>query len=235
MAAREPSYLAKCACGKFRAELHGEPFAMGAANCFCNDCCAACYYCDEKAKKEGKKNISMSCGDYPGAGAAISCWLLGDMKVVSGKDQLRGFKMSQKSPLCRTYTACCCTPMIYIGQKFGPRWRAFNLNCITSAKDGSPLKPEMTNVMGKFALKEAWDKIPAGEAKHDMIPWGLLPRVLGVIFIPWLFPGSQITVDEEDKNIPGLFIDAATVTEIVTAETYVKAGVKVPKALQEAK
>eukprot|EP00284_Hemiselmis_tepida_P010916 CAMPEP_0174933760 /NCGR_PEP_ID=MMETSP1355-20121228/46894_1 /TAXON_ID=464990 /ORGANISM="Hemiselmis tepida, Strain CCMP443" /LENGTH=219 /DNA_ID=CAMNT_0016180297 /DNA_START=50 /DNA_END=706 /DNA_ORIENTATION=+ len=219
MSAREPSYFAKCACGKFCAELYGEPFLMGGANCYCNDCVAACYYCDDKARKEGKTNISMRCADYQGAGAAISCWLLDNLRITSGKDQLRGFKMSAKSPLCRTYTACCCTPMIYIGQKFAPRWRAFNLNCVTRASDGQPLKPtEMSNVMGDFALKEAWDQIPAGQPKYKMIPWGLFPKVLAVIFLPFLFPGSTVKVLEEDRAVPGMFIDAAMVTEVVSAE-----------------
>jgi hypothetical protein len=57
---RQSSYVCACACGEVFIELFGEPIDWLNADCYCNDCSAACFYVDDKAQKAAKQNISMS-------------------------------------------------------------------------------------------------------------------------------------------------------------------------------
>ena len=52
--------------------------------------------------------------------------------------------------------------------------------------------------------------VPAGN-KFDMLPWGIIPKILSVIFLPWLWRGSQVVVKPEDRDTPGLFIESKQV------------------------
>mmetsp|Transcript_10663 Transcript_10663/g.26135 ORF Transcript_10663/g.26135 Transcript_10663/m.26135 type:complete len:235 (+) Transcript_10663:66-770(+) len=223
----QPDYVCACACGEVKFDLYGEPIECLESSCYCNDCTTAAVYMDEKAKQEGKKNMTMRTDD--GGGVGVSCWMLGNMSVSKGKNKLRGFKLSAGSKLCRVYTSCCDTYIILVGNSGAPRWRGFNRNCITRA-DGSPFQPkQITKVMGKFASKDVWDKLPP-ENKYPLIPWGILPRVLSITFLPFLFKGAIVTVSDEDRRVPGLFVDRETITELVPPETYITAGFDLPKS-----
>jgi hypothetical protein len=98
---------AKCKCGEVEFQLTGEPVFNGPW-CSCNDCVTAAHYVDNKAKAEGKTNISsLEVGNPQTQSHAL--FPVDAIRLVKGGANIRFFKNKPGTNAVRTYTSCCCT------------------------------------------------------------------------------------------------------------------------------
>ena len=98
---------AKCKCGEVEFQLTGEPL-FNAPWCCCDDCVTAALYVDNKAKAEGKTNISCLEVDNPQT-QVHALFPVDSIRLVKGGDKICKFKNKPGSNAVRTYTSCCYT------------------------------------------------------------------------------------------------------------------------------
>jgi len=192
----------------------------------------ASYYIDEKAKKNGKQNVSLSCST---GGAAMFGVLLSNNVMTKGHDKMVGFKLAENSPMVRSYTSCCNTILVMGGMPFG---RVFNRNCVKRVSDGQPFVPAKGSVvswMGTFATDQDYAK--AAEPKSKMMPLERICGIASIICCPFMHGAGAYSdknkLSAAERNVPGFHMDAKQVTEVAPPETYVLGGFQVPKAIQK--
>lgn len=105
-----------CACGATRLEVHGTPILV--AECLCDSCRSAA---DRLATLPGARNIltpyrATPCAEYR----------KDRVRVMSGTEHLREFRLSANTGSRRVVAACCNTP-VFLEMK-GAHWLSLYLH-----------------------------------------------------------------------------------------------------------
>ena len=105
-----------CACGQTRLALTGDPILV--SECLCNSCRVAA---DRLAALPGAKNVLTSYGATPCAE-----YRKDRVRILSGTEHLREFRLSAEAGSRRVVATCCNTP-IFLEMK-GAHWLSVYLH-----------------------------------------------------------------------------------------------------------
>ena len=105
-----------CVCGRTRLEVLGAPILV--AECLCDSCRAAA---DRLAMLPGARNILTSYGSTPCAE-----YRKDRVRILSGADQLREFRLSTDAGSRRVVATCCNTPLFL--ELKGAHWLSIYLH-----------------------------------------------------------------------------------------------------------
>jgi len=105
-----------CACGQTRLELKGDPILV--SECLCNSCRVAAV---RLAALPGAKNVLTSYGATPCAE-----YRKDRVRILSGTEHLREFRLSADAGSRRVVATCCNTP-IFLEMK-GAHWLSVYLH-----------------------------------------------------------------------------------------------------------
>lgn len=105
-----------CACGKTHLEVEGDPILV--SECLCNSCREAA---GRLATLPGARNILNSHGATPCAE-----YRKDRVRIVSGKEHLREFRLSAEAGSRRVVATCCNTP-VFLEMK-GAHWLSVYLH-----------------------------------------------------------------------------------------------------------
>ena len=106
----------RCACGQTCLELRGEPILV--SECLCDSCRAAA---DRLAMLPGARNVLTTYGATPCAE-----YRKDRVRILSGADHLREFRLSAHAGSRRVVATCCNTP-IFLEMK-GAHWLSVYLH-----------------------------------------------------------------------------------------------------------
>lgn len=136
----------KCACGCTRLEVQGDPILV--SECLCNSCRAAA---DRLAALPGASNILTSYG-----ATASAEYRKDRVRILSGAEHLREFRLSADAGSRRVVATCCNTP-VFLEMK-GAHWLSLYLH----------LWPE--TVRPKAELRTMTGDLPTPSGLPDDIP-----------------------------------------------------------------
>jgi hypothetical protein len=168
--------LWKCACGKVKIQLTGEPFLIN--NCHCTACYPVAVFVDAAGDGGGTSAVTLA------TGVAKAMFFLENVKYISGKELLKPIKLGEGGRNVRSYTSCCHTLCNTDGGAGNPPFgfRPFNRLAIYNT-DGSPFLPlaPVMNTQGESNPK--WGDVPdpktpgfpEADEKLAMVPngeWG---------------------------------------------------------------
>lgn len=122
-----------CACGKTRLEVQGAPILV--SECLCNSCRTAA---NRLATLPGAKNILTSYDATPSAE-----YRKDRIRILSGAEHLREFRLSADAGSRRVVATCCNTP-VFLEMK-GAHWLSVYLHLWPAA---ARPKPEMRTMVG---------------------------------------------------------------------------------------
>ena len=135
----------RCACGKFRADLKGEPVFN--SNCHCHSCVAPARYLGHRGRG-GIGIVNRAFGVPPGTspivngGVGNTFFMIKDIELPPIEEKgLKFFKVGEGDNI-RSYTSCCGTLFCTGGGKHYPvSARPLTRSCIKNL-NGSPYRPD---------------------------------------------------------------------------------------------
>ena len=161
-----------CACGQVHLSVEDRPIIV--AECFCNSCREA------KRRMEALPGAPSVVGTQGGSHYVL--YRKDRVQILEGKENLRNFRLSEKTPTRRVIATCCNTPVLT--ELKGGHWASLYGNLW----HGQALpKPDLRTQTGD---------VPAGVVLDDSVPAGgwQTAKFFASLLGAWIAMGFKVPV-----------------------------------------